>query len=121
MARPAKSNAETNPQAQQPPAPEAPAHEAEPKQPIVASDGQPLTPPPSPEHASEPQAPPAAELATQQPPAPEAGQAVTVYPQRTYQDQGELKRRGGKGYGVTRNHAQALVARGLATYQPANP
>lgn len=40
---------------------------------------------------------------------------VMVYPLRTYQDQGELKRRGGKGYFVTPGHAQALLARRLAT------
>lgn len=40
---------------------------------------------------------------------------VMVYPLRTYQDQGELKRHGGKGYFVTPGHAQALIARRLAT------
>lgn len=40
---------------------------------------------------------------------------VMVYPLRTYEDQGELKKRGGKGYFVTPGHAQALLARRLAT------
>jgi len=42
-------------------------------------------------------------------------QQVTIYPLRTYQDQGELKRRGGKGYGVSKSHALQLIASGLAT------
>ncbi len=56
---------------------------------------------------------------------------VEVFPLRTYQDAGELRRRGGQGYLVDKRHAAALVQRGLATvedqegvadggYQPVN-
>ncbi len=43
---------------------------------------------------------------------------VEVFPLRTYQDAGELRRRGGKGYTVDRRHAEALVQRGLASLEP---
>lgn len=42
---------------------------------------------------------------------------VEVFPLRTYQDAGELRRRGGKGYVVDKRHAVALVQRGLATLE----
>lgn len=42
---------------------------------------------------------------------------VEVFPLRTYQDAGELRRRGGKGYLVDKRHAVALVQRGLATLE----
>ncbi|MCO7634124.1 hypothetical protein NJF54_20080 [Pseudomonas guariconensis] len=40
---------------------------------------------------------------------------VEIFPLRTYQDAGELKRRNGPGYMVPRRHADALITRGLAT------
>jgi hypothetical protein len=40
---------------------------------------------------------------------------VTIYPLRTYQDAGEIRRKGGAGYPVTKAQAQQLVARGLAS------
>lgn len=40
---------------------------------------------------------------------------VTIYPLRTYQDAGEIRRKGGAGYAVTKAQAQQLVARGLAS------
>ncbi|MBA1200458.1 hypothetical protein G7009_01400 [Pseudomonas capeferrum] len=40
---------------------------------------------------------------------------VDVYPLRTYQDAGELKRRGGPAYSAPRLHAKQLIAAGLAT------
>ena len=47
-------------------------------------------------------------------------QTVEVWPLRSYQDAGEIKRRGGKSYSVPKRHADALIARGLATdEQPA--
>lgn len=42
-------------------------------------------------------------------------QEVEVWPVRTYQDAGEIKRRGGASYSVPKRHADALMARGLAT------
>jgi len=42
---------------------------------------------------------------------------VTIYPLRTYQDAGEIRRKGGAGYAVIKAKAQQLVARGLATDQ----
>jgi hypothetical protein len=42
---------------------------------------------------------------------------VKVYPLRTYQDDGELRRRGGNGYLVAKRHADALALRGLATFK----
>jgi len=44
---------------------------------------------------------------------------VEVYPRRTYHDEGELRRRGGKGYVVSKRHADALVLRGLASLEGA--
>lgn len=44
-------------------------------------------------------------------------QTVDIWPMRTYQDAGEIKRRGGPSYSVTKRHADALIARGLATDQ----
>lgn len=47
-------------------------------------------------------------------------QTVEVWPLRSYQDAGEIKRRGGASYSVSKRHADALIARGLATdEQPA--
>lgn len=47
-------------------------------------------------------------------------QTVEIWPLRSYQDGGEIKRRGGPSYSVTKRHADALIARGLATdEQPA--
>jgi len=46
--------------------------------------------------------------------------AVEIWPLRSYQDAGEIKRRGGKSYTAPKRHADALVARGLAsTEKPA--
>ncbi|OQR30263.1 hypothetical protein BWR59_17030 [Pseudomonas sp. Bc-h] len=45
-------------------------------------------------------------------------QAVTtveVFPLRSYQDDGEIKRRGGPGYSVPKRHADQLILAGLAT------
>ncbi|WP_312115295.1 hypothetical protein [Stutzerimonas nitrititolerans] len=42
-------------------------------------------------------------------------QTVEVWPLRSYQDAGEIKRRGGKSYTVPKRHADALIARGLAS------
>ncbi|WP_447590151.1 hypothetical protein [Aquipseudomonas campi] len=48
-------------------------------------------------------------------------QTVEIWPLRSYQDAGEIKRRGGKSYSVPKRHADALIARGLATdEQPAS-
>lgn len=41
--------------------------------------------------------------------------AVEVWPLRSYQDAGEIKRRGGESYTVPKRHADALIARGLAS------
>lgn len=47
-------------------------------------------------------------------------QTVEIWPLRSYQDAGEIKRRGGPSYSVPKRHADALIARGLATdEQPA--
>ncbi|UQY33589.1 hypothetical protein K8U54_17970 [Pseudomonas fulva] len=47
-------------------------------------------------------------------------QTVEVWPLRSYQDAGEIKRRGGPGYSVPKRHSDALITRGLATdEQPA--
>lgn len=43
---------------------------------------------------------------------------VEVFPLRTYQDAGELRRRGGKGYLADKRHADALVQRKLASLHP---
>lgn len=42
---------------------------------------------------------------------------VEVFPLRAYHDEGELRRRRGKGYMVSKRHADALVLRGLASLQ----
>lgn len=42
-------------------------------------------------------------------------QTVDIWPLRSYQDAGEIKRRGGPSYSVSKRHADALIARGLAT------
>lgn len=44
--------------------------------------------------------------------------AVLVYPMRSYMDEGELRRRGGPVYSVPRRHAQELVQRKLASFEP---
>lgn len=43
---------------------------------------------------------------------------VLVYPMRSYMDEGELRRRGGPFYSVPRRHAQELVQRKLASFEP---
>ncbi|WP_312669717.1 hypothetical protein [Stutzerimonas nitrititolerans] len=40
---------------------------------------------------------------------------VEIWPLRSYQDAGEIKRRGSKSYTVPKRHADALIARGLAS------
>lgn len=40
---------------------------------------------------------------------------IEIYPIRTYLDAGGLKRRAGPSYTVPRRHAEALIARGLAS------
>lgn len=42
-------------------------------------------------------------------------QSVEIFPLRSYQDAGGIRRRGGPGYTAPRRHADALVARGLAS------
>ena len=42
---------------------------------------------------------------------------VSVWPVRTYQDAGELKRRGGPSYNAPRRHAEALHQRGLVSLE----
>lgn len=42
---------------------------------------------------------------------------VTVWPLRTYQDAGELKRRAGPSYTAPRRHAEALFQRGLVSLE----
>jgi len=61
------------------------------------------------------------EIKTDEPAKADANpQTVEVWPLRSYQDAGEIKRRGGKSYSVSKRHADALIARGLATdEQPA--
>jgi hypothetical protein len=39
---------------------------------------------------------------------------VEVFPLRSYQDEGEIKRRGGPGYSVPKRHADQLILAGLA-------
>jgi len=43
---------------------------------------------------------------------------VEVWPLRSYQDQGEIKRRGGPGYAVPKRHADQLITARLATDKP---
>ena len=40
---------------------------------------------------------------------------VMIYPRRTYEDRGSLRRRGGAGYVVPRRHGDELINRGLAS------
>lgn len=40
---------------------------------------------------------------------------LEIYPIRTYLDAGAIKRRAGPSYTVPRRHAEALIARGLAS------
>lgn len=42
-------------------------------------------------------------------------QTVEIWPLRSYQDAGEIKRRSGPSYTAAKRHADALIARGLAT------
>lgn len=42
-------------------------------------------------------------------------QVVEVWPLRSYEDVGEIKRRGGPSYTAPKRHADALIARGLAS------
>lgn len=44
-----------------------------------------------------------------------SGSTVEVFPLRSYQDEGEIKRRGGPGYSVPKRHADQLILAGLAT------
>ena len=44
--------------------------------------------------------------------------ALQVYPMRSYMDEGELRRRGGPAYVVPRRHAEELVERKLASFEP---
>ena len=48
-------------------------------------------------------------------PGEQASNEIEIWPLRSYQDAGEVKRRGGPSYTVPRRHADALVARGLAS------
>lgn len=48
-------------------------------------------------------------------PATQSAQTVEIYPLRSYQDDGEIKRRGGPSYSAPRRHAERLIAAGLAT------
>lgn len=48
-------------------------------------------------------------------PATQTAQTVEIYPLRSYQDAGEIKRRGGPGYNAPKRHAERLIAAGLAT------
>ena len=43
---------------------------------------------------------------------------LQVYPLRSYMDEGELRRRGGPAYTVPRRHAEELVQRNLASFEP---
>jgi hypothetical protein len=44
-----------------------------------------------------------------------SGSTLEVFPLRSYQDEGEIKRRGGPGYSVPKRHADQLILAGLAT------
>ncbi|WP_313489171.1 hypothetical protein [Stutzerimonas nitrititolerans] len=48
-------------------------------------------------------------------PVEQASNEIEIWPLRSYQDAGEVKRRGGPSYTVPKRHADALIARGLAT------
>lgn len=41
--------------------------------------------------------------------------SITIWPLRSYLDQGEVRRAGGRGYRATRHYANQLIALGLAT------
>ncbi|WP_156905588.1 hypothetical protein [Pseudomonas vranovensis] len=43
---------------------------------------------------------------------------VQIYPMRSYMDEGELRRRGGPAYTVPRRHAEELVQKNLASFDP---
>jgi len=43
---------------------------------------------------------------------------IEVYPLRSFMDEGELRRRGGECYLVSRNHANELKQRGLVAFDP---
>lgn len=43
---------------------------------------------------------------------------LQIYPMRSYMDEGELRRRGGPAYLVPRRHAEELVGRKLAAFEP---
>ncbi|BBH46908.1 hypothetical protein [Pseudomonas sp. KU43P] len=43
---------------------------------------------------------------------------LQIYPMRSYMDGGELRRRGGPAYVVPRRHAEELVERKLASFEP---
>ncbi|QHG64341.1 hypothetical protein [Pseudomonas putida] len=43
---------------------------------------------------------------------------LQIYPMRSYMDEGELRRRGGPAYSVPRRHAEELVEKKLASFDP---
>ncbi len=43
---------------------------------------------------------------------------LQIYPMRSYMDEGELRRRGGPAYVAPRRHAEELVERQLASFEP---
>ncbi|WP_313456386.1 hypothetical protein [Pseudomonas sp.] len=43
---------------------------------------------------------------------------LQIYPMRSYMDEDELRRRGGPAYVVPRRHAEELVERKLASFEP---
>ncbi|MCF6780911.1 hypothetical protein [Stutzerimonas stutzeri] len=48
-------------------------------------------------------------------PVAQASNEIEIWPLRSYQDVGEIKRRGGPSYTAPKRHADALIARGLAS------
>jgi hypothetical protein len=58
---------------------------------------------------------PAAEEQAQASPNPVT---LQIYPMRSYMDEGELRRRGGPAYSVPRRHAEELVEKKLASFDP---
>lgn len=58
---------------------------------------------------------PAAEEQAQASPNP---MTLQIYPMRSYMDEGELRRRGGPAYSVPRRHAEELVEKKLASFDP---
>ena len=48
-------------------------------------------------------------------PVAQASNEIEIWPLRSYQDAGEIKRRGGPRYTAPKRHADALIARGLAS------